>query len=46
MKAFHVQSVTGYVLSNAYAAQPGFRAFLTARADPIRERGVELDIIE
>jgi thioredoxin-related protein len=43
-KIFHTQSVFDYVLSGAYRTQPGFQRYLSARADALREQGIDVDI--
>lgn len=42
--AFHVQTALDYVASGAYRTQPEFQRYLSARADELRARGVEVDI--
>lgn len=43
-KTFHVQSVMDYVLSGAYRTEPSFQRYISARADALREKGVDVDI--
>ncbi len=45
LKAFHLQSVLEYVASGAYREQPSFQRFIEARADRLREQGVEIDLM-
>lgn len=44
MRSFHVQSVFDYVLSGAYKTQKNFQRYISARADKLREEGVNVDI--
>jgi thioredoxin-related protein len=44
LKTFHTQSVFDYVLSEAYVEQPNFQRYLSARADRLRDQGVDVDI--
>lgn len=44
MRSFHVQSVFDYVLSGSYKTHPNFQRYISARADEIREKGVDVDI--
>lgn len=44
MRSFHVQSVFDYVLSGAYKTQKNFQRYISARADKLREKGVNVDI--
>jgi thioredoxin-related protein len=44
LKNFHVQSVFDYVLQEAYLTEPNFQRFLSARADRLREEGIDVDI--
>lgn len=46
LKAFHVQSVMDYVASNAYREQSNFQRYIDARADHLREQGVEINLME
>lgn len=43
-KIFHTQSVMDYVLSGAYREEPSFQRYISARAEHIREQGVDVDI--
>ncbi len=45
LKAFHLQSALEYVASGAYREQPSFQRFIEARADRLREQGVEVDLM-
>lgn len=46
LKAFHVQSVMDYVASKAYIDEPEFQRFIERRADRLRARGIEVNLIE
>jgi thioredoxin-related protein len=46
LKAFHVQSVLDYVASGAYRQYPEFQRFVDARADGLRARGIEVDLMK
>jgi thioredoxin-related protein len=46
LKAFHVQSVLDYVSSGAYKTQPNLQRFIQTRADAMREKGMEIDLME
>ncbi len=43
-KVFHTQSIFDYVLSGAYKTQRSFQRYISARAEHIREQGVDVDI--
>jgi thioredoxin-related protein len=43
-KTFHVQSVFEYVLQEAYLTEPSFQRFISARAERLREEGIDVDI--
>ena len=43
-RIFHTQSVMDYVLSEAYRDEPSFQRYISARADTIREKGIDVDI--
>ncbi len=43
-KLFHTQSIFDYVLSGAYKNQPNFQRYISARAERIREQGIDVDI--
>lgn len=44
LKTFHVQSVFEYVLERAYIDQPSFQRYISARAERLREQGIDVDI--
>lgn len=44
MRSFHIQSVFDYVLSGSYKSSPNFQRYISARAEKIREQGVDVDI--
>lgn len=44
LKTFHVQSVFDYILGESYREQPNFQRFIAARAEELREQGVDVDI--
>ena len=44
LKTFHVQSVFDYVLGEGYREQPNFQRFISARAEELREQGIDVDI--
>ena len=44
LKTFHVQSVFDYVLQEAYLTEPSFQRFISARAERLREEGIDVDI--
>lgn len=46
LRAFHVQSVLDYVSSGAYKTQPNLQRFIQARADAMREKGIEVDLMK
>ena len=43
-KSFHTQSILDYVRSNAWLEQPSFQRYISARADNLREQGVDVNI--
>lgn len=43
-RIFHSQSVFDYVLNGGYKSEPSFQRYLSARADALRERGIDVDI--
>jgi thioredoxin-related protein len=45
LKAFHVQSVMDYVASGAYLKQSNFQRYIDERADDMRARGIEVDLM-
>ena len=44
MRTFHIQSVFDYVLTGAYKTELNFQRYISARADKIREGGIDVDI--
>lgn len=44
MRTFHVQSVFDFVLSGAYKTENNFQRWISARAEHIREQGIDVDI--
>lgn len=46
LKAFHTQSVMDYVSSGAYLQQKNFQRYIDARADHLREQGIEVDLMD
>jgi thioredoxin-related protein len=44
LKTFHFQSVLDYVLQEAYLTEPSFQRFLSARAERLREKGIDVNI--
>ena len=46
LKAFHIQSVLDYVASGAYRSQPEFQRYIEARADALRSKGIEVNLME
>jgi thioredoxin-related protein len=46
LRAFHIQSAMDYVASGAYKTQPNFQRYIDARADEMRARGIEVDIMK
>jgi thioredoxin-related protein len=44
LKTFHTQSVFDYVLTGSYETQPSFQRYISARADRLREQGIDVDI--
>jgi thioredoxin-related protein len=44
IKTFHFQSVLDYVLQEAYRDEPSFQRFISARAEQLRESGVDVNI--
>ena len=43
-KIFHTQSMFDYVLSGNYQNQPSFQRYMSARADALIEKGIDVDI--
>jgi thioredoxin-related protein len=46
LKAFHIQAAMEYVSSGAYRDQPNFQRFVQARADELRARGIEPELMK
>lgn len=46
LKSFHTQSVMDYVSSGAYLKQKNFQRFVDARADHLREQGIEVNLMD
>jgi thioredoxin-related protein len=46
LRRFHTQSALDYVASGAWKTQPEFQRFIEARADALRARGVEVDLLK
>ncbi len=46
LKTFHVQSVMDYVTTGAYKQQPNFQRYIDARADHLREQGIEVNLMD
>lgn len=46
LRAFHMHSVMDYVASGAYKTQPNFQRYIDTRADHLREKGVEVDLMK
>jgi len=44
MRSFHVQSIFDYVLSGDYKTHKNFQRYISARADKLREQGINVDI--
>ena len=44
LRTFHIQSVFDYVISGAYKTEENFQRYISARADKIREHGINVDI--
>jgi len=44
MRSFHIQSVFDYVLSGDYKTHKNFQRYISARADKLREQGINVDI--
>ena len=45
LKAFHTQSAMDYISTGAYKTQSNFQRYIDARADHLREKGVEVDLM-
>jgi len=46
LRTFHVQSALDYVASRGYETQPEFQRYIDARADALREKGIEIDLMK
>ncbi len=46
LKAFHIQSAMDYIASGAYRRQANFQRFIEARADRLREAGIEVNLMD
>lgn len=46
LRAFHTQSIMDYVASGAYKSQSNFQRYIDARADELRARGVEVNLMD
>jgi len=46
LKAFHVQSSLDYVIAAAYLKEPSFQRYIDKRAKALRDRGVEINLME
>lgn len=44
LKTFHTQGVMAYVLEKGYESEPSFQRYLSARAEHLREQGIDVDI--
>ncbi len=44
LRTFHLQSVFDYVLSGSYGEEPSFQRYISARADHLREQGIDVDL--
>ncbi|KAA3619050.1 MAG: hypothetical protein DWQ08_15890 [Proteobacteria bacterium] len=44
LKTFHTQSVFDYVLTRGYLEEPNFQRYISARAERLREQGIDVDI--
>ena len=42
---FHTQSAMDYVLSGGYRDEPSFQRYISARAEAIREKGIDVDLL-
>lgn len=45
-KRFHSQSILDYVVSDAWREQPSFQRYISARAEALRESGLDVNIWE
>lgn len=46
LKSFHVQSVLDYVSSGAYKKEPSFQRYIDERAEAIRSKGIEVNLMD
>ncbi|MCU7843173.1 MAG: thioredoxin fold domain-containing protein [Candidatus Thiodiazotropha sp. (ex Monitilora ramsayi)] len=46
LKRFHIHAVMDYVTTGSYREQPNFQRFVQARADHMREQGIEVNLME
>ena len=46
LKAFHTQTAMDYVTSGSYKTKPNFQRYVDARADHMREQGIEVNLME
>lgn len=46
LKAFHLQSILDYVSSEGYKKQPSFQRWIEVRAEKLREKGVEINLMQ
>ena len=46
LKSFHVQSSLDYVTSRTYLKEPSFQRFIEARGDALREKGLEIELMQ
>ena len=44
LKTFHTQSIMDYVVSDAWREEPSFQRYLSARAEALREQGIDVNI--
>ncbi len=44
LRTFHIQSIFDYVISGAYKTEENFQRYISARAEKIREQGIDVDI--
>jgi thioredoxin-related protein len=46
MKRFHIHAVLDYVATGSYRQEPNFQRFVQARADHLREQGIDIDLMQ
>jgi thioredoxin-related protein len=46
LRTFHVQTTLEYAISGGYKTEPEFQRFVEARAERMREQGLEVDIMK